>query len=92
MLKSSGKVRPMAESSETRRERWSVSASQTVRSPTDAAPRIRSGEVRLCVARKARTIPSRSVWVIASDIMDIRRNTRKQPGSAQATATSAAIS
>jgi hypothetical protein len=36
-------------------------------------------------------MPSKTVWLMASLIMAVRRSTRKTPGSAQAAATTMAI-
>ncbi len=83
--KSSGKMIPIAESSTTRRVFTSISVSQTVMTPTAAAPVIKRGDDMSPVAKNARTIPSRIVWVIESDIIAIFRSTRKAPGSAHDT-------
>ena len=45
---------------------------------------MRKGESRLPTARKASTMPRRTVWLMASVSMDMRRRTRKFPGRAQA--------
>jgi hypothetical protein len=55
--------------------------------PINAAPTSSNGEVRLFVMKNAMTMPSRTVWLMASLIIAMRRRTRKTPGSAHATAT-----
>ena len=55
------------------------------------APIISKGESRFPVRRKARIIPKRTVWLMASVSMDIFRSTRKFPGKAQLTAVKRAI-
>ena len=91
MLNSAGKTRPMAASWRTSLVRSSSSTRLTVSTPTAAAATISSGDSSEPMARKPRTMPSRTVWLMASLIMAMRRRTRKTPGRAQATATMMAI-
>jgi hypothetical protein len=90
--KRKGNTIPMAASSDRSFVRFKVSVNHTVASPTKAAPAISRGEDRSWVRKKARTIPSRIVWVMESDIIDIFLSTRKTPGREQAMATITAIS
>ena len=87
-----GNTNPMAVSSRTRPVRLTTSTSATVTSPTTAAPAMSSGDRRSATMKNASTMPSRTVWLMASLIMDIRRNIKKAPGMAHAAATTAATS
>ena len=92
MLKRAGNVNPIAASSFTSFVRCSNSTKTTVSTPVPAAARIRSGDDRLSVRKKASTIPGRIAWLIASLIKVIRRRTKNTPGKAHATAVTIAMS
>src|SRR5918992_439243 len=91
-LKRVGNTSPMAASSRTSSVLFKSSTRATVKRPVAAAPAMRRGDERSSTTKKARTIPSRIEWLIASLTSARRRRTRKTPGKAQATATVAAIS
>ena len=99
MAKSSGKTRPRAASAFTRPERWMAPVSTTVATPATAAPKISQGELRsasmpgsAASTRKASTMPSSTVWLMASVVIESLRNSRNVPGNAAARATSAPVS
>jgi hypothetical protein len=92
MLKRAGNTRPMDASSRTSRVRRSSSTSATVATPIPAAPNRSSGDAMSRVTKKTSTMPSSTVWLMASLMSAMRRNTRKVPGSAHAMATTRATS
>ena len=79
-------------SSRTSPVRLTSSTSATVASPTMAAPAISSGDRRSATMKNASTMPNKTVWLMASLIMDMRRNIKNAPGIAHAAATTTATS
>ena len=92
MLNRAGKTRPIEASSATSRVRAEPSTRTTVSTPIAAAATISSGDVESLVTKKPSTMPSSTVWLIASLMSAMRRSTRKTPGSAHASATMTATS
>ena len=90
MEKRAGNTSPIAVSSRTSPVRLTISTRTTVANPTTAAPPISSGDRRSATTKNASTMPSRTVWLMASLIMDMRRSIRKAPGIAHAAATTTA--
>ena len=80
MENSAGNTSPIAVSSRTSPVRLSNSTSATVASPTMAAPAISSGDRRSATMKNASTMPNKTVWLMASLIMDIRRSIKKRAG------------
>ena len=87
-----GKMMPIDASSLTSPVLCIISVSHTVPTPTKVAPTSRNGEFKSSVIKKASTMPRNTVCVMASAIMDMRRNTRKTPGMAHAMDTAMAMS
>ena len=74
-----GNTIPIAASGRIYRRRCIHSTAYTVPTPIAVAPMMSQGEFKSFVTKKANTMPKKTVCVMASTIIDKRRNTKNVP-------------